>query len=73
MRLLVVFAKYWLAVLRKEKVIEFRSSNHPVLLKAGQCLLFALSMSHRRKGKDTLVSARVSDVQLLDVGQARAA
>ena len=73
MRLLVVFAKYWLAIMRKEKVIEFRSSNHPVLLRAGQCLLFALPMSKRRKGKDTLVFARVSDVQLLDVDQARAA
>jgi hypothetical protein len=73
MRLLVVFAKYWLAILRKEKVTEFRSSNHSLLLSAGQCLLFALSMSYRRQGKDTLVCARVSDVQLLDVDQARAA
>ena len=67
MRLLVVFEKYWLAILRKDKVIEFRSSNHPVSLSVGQCLLFALSMSHRRKGKDTLVCARVSDVQRLGV------
>lgn len=73
MRLLVVFAKYWLAILRKDKVIEFRSSNHPVSLSVGQCLLFALSMSHRRKGKDTLVCARVSDVQRLGVDQACAA
>ena len=35
MRLLVVFAKYWLAIMRKEKVTEFRSSNNPVLLSAG--------------------------------------
>ena len=73
MRLLVVFEKYWLAILRKDKVIEFRSSNHPVSLSVGQCLLFALSMSHRRKGKDTLVCARVSDVQRLGVDQACAA
>lgn len=70
MRLLVVFEKYWLAILRKDKVIEFRSSNHPVSLSVGQCLLFALSMSHRRKGKDTL---GVSDVQRLGVDQACAA
>ena len=45
MRLLVVFAKYWLAIMRKEKVTEFRSSNNPVLLSAGLYLLIALPMS----------------------------
>lgn len=35
MRLVVVHEKYWLAILNKDKLIEFRSSNHPILLQAG--------------------------------------
>ena len=73
MRLIVVFERFWLAILHKEKLIEFRSSNHPILLEAGQCLLFALAMLHRRKGKDALVAARVLKVELLDVEKAREA
>jgi hypothetical protein len=73
MRLVVVFERFWLAILRKEKLIEFRSSNQPILLEAGQCLLFALAMLHRRNGKDSLLAARVLKVELLDVDQAREA
>ena len=71
MRLVVVHEKYWLAILHKHKLVEFRSSKQPILLEAGQCLLFALAMRHRRSGKDALVFARVVKVELLDVDHAR--
>ena len=73
MRLVVVHEKYWLAILRKDKLIEFRSSNHAILLNACQCLLFALPMRHRRNGKGALICARVLSAELLDVDQACAA
>ena len=72
MRLAVVFEKFWLAILHIEnKLVEFRSSKHPTLLESGQCLLFALAMRHRRNGKELLVIARVSRVELLLVDTAR--
>ena len=71
MRLAVVFEKFWLAILHKNKLVEFRSSKHPTLLESGQCLLFALAMRHRRNGKESLVIARVSRVELLLVDTAR--
>ena len=71
MRLVVVFERFWLSILHKEKLVEFRSSNHPILLEAGQCLLFALAMLHRRNGKDALVAAKVLKVELLNVDQAQ--
>jgi hypothetical protein len=71
MRLVVVHEKYWLAILHKHKLVEFRSSKQPILLEAGQCLLFALAIRHRRSGKDALVFARVVKVELLDVDHAR--
>ena len=55
MRLAVVHEKYWRAILHKDKLIEFRSSKHPTMLDAGNCLLFALAMRHRRGGKDDLI------------------
>jgi len=73
MRLVVVLEKFWLAILRKDKLIEFRSSNHAILLNACQCLLFALPMRHRRNGKGALICARVLSAELLDVDQACAA
>jgi hypothetical protein len=52
----VVLEKYWLAILLKDKVTEFRSSNHAIiLLNAHQFLLFALPIRHRRNGKDALL------------------
>ncbi len=71
MRLLVVHEKYWLAILHKDKLVEFHSSKQPMLLEAGQCLLFALAMRRRRNGQDSLVLARVLEVGLLDVDRAR--
>jgi hypothetical protein len=73
MRLLVVHEKYWLAILHKDKLVEFHSSKQPMLLEAGQCLLFALAMRRRRNGQDSLVLARVREVGLLDVDRAREA
>jgi hypothetical protein len=62
MRLAVVLAvvheKYWLAILNKDKLIEFRSSRPPILLEAGDSLLFALAMRHRKIGKDALILAQ---------------
>ena len=46
MRLAVVHEKYWLAIQRKDKLIEFRSSNQTIMLDAGDCLLFAFAMRH---------------------------
>ena len=71
MRLVVVHEKYWRAILHKDKLVEFHSSKQPMLLEAGQCLLFALAMRHRRNGQDSLVLARVREVGLLDVDRAR--
>ena len=71
MRLVVVHEKYWLAILHKDKLVEFRSSKQPISLEAGQCILFAVAMRHRRNGKDALVFARVWKVELLDVDHAR--
>jgi hypothetical protein len=71
MRLVVVHEKYWRAILHKDKLIEFRSSKQPVLLEAGQCLLFARAMCHRRNRRDTLLFALVLKMELLDVGHAR--
>lgn len=71
MRLVVVHEKYWLAILHQDKLIEFRSSKQPILLEAGQCLLFARAMRHRRNGKDALVFARVLKAEPLDVDHAR--
>jgi hypothetical protein len=71
MRLLVVHEKYWLAILHKDELVEFYSSKQPMLLEAGQCLLFALAMRHRRNGQDSLVLARVLEVGLLDVDRVR--
>ena len=70
-RLVVVHEKYWLAILHKDKLVEFRSSKQPILVEAGQCLLFALAMRLRRSGKDALISARVLKVELLHVDHAR--
>ncbi len=65
--------KYWLAILHKDKWVEFHSSKQPMLLEAGQCLLFALAMRRRRNGQGSLVLARVREVGLLDVDRAREA
>ena len=70
MRLAVVFEKFWLAILQKCKLVEFRSSKHSVSLEAGQYLLFALAIHLRRKGKDSLLIARVLRVELLHVDMA---
>ena len=70
MRLAVVHNKYWLAILHKVKLVEFRSSRHRTSIKAGHSLLFALAMRHRRRGNDRLIHARVSRVDVLDVGKA---
>jgi hypothetical protein len=43
------------------------------MLEAGQSLLLAIAMPHRRNGKDALVLARVKKVELFDVDQAREA
>jgi hypothetical protein len=59
MRLVVVHEKYWLVILHRDKLIEFRSSKQLLLLEAGQCLLFARAVRHRTNGKDALVFARV--------------
>jgi hypothetical protein len=71
MRLVVVHEKFWLAILHKDKLREFRSSKQHILLEACQSLLLALAMLHRRNCKDALVLARVNQVELLDVDQAR--
>jgi len=70
MRLVVVHEKYWLAILNKDKLIEFRSSKQPILLEAGDSLLFALAMRHRKGGKDALILARVLRVDLLQIDEA---
>ena len=70
MRLAVVHSNYWLAILHKVKLVEFRSSRHPTSIMAGHSLLFALAMRHRRRGNDRLIHARVSRVDVLDVGKA---
>ena len=57
MRLAVVREKYWRAILHKDILIEFFSSKHPTRLDAGNCLLFALAIRHRRTGKDDLIFA----------------
>ena len=57
LRLLVVHEKYWLAILHKDKLVEFRSSRHPTSIKAGHSLLFAVVMRHRRRGSDSLIHA----------------
>ena len=67
MRLAVVHEKYWLAILNKDKLIEFRSSNQPILLQAGHSLLFALAMRHRKRGKDAMILARVLSTELLHI------
>jgi hypothetical protein len=58
MLLAVVHEKYWLAILNNDKLIEFRSSRPPILLEAGDSLLFALAMRHRKIGKDALILAQ---------------
>ena len=40
------------------------------MLDAGNCLLFALAMRHRRGGKDDLILARVLRVEVLEVRKA---
>ena len=40
------------------------------MLNTGNCLLFALAMRHRRRGKDDLILARVLRVEVLDVSEA---
>ena len=67
MSLAVVHEKYWLAIQGEDKLIEFRSSNQTIVLDAGDSLLFALAMRHRRRGKDDLILARVLRVEVLDV------
>ena len=73
MRLVVVHEKFGLAILHKDKLIIFRSSKQYTQLEAGQCLLLALAMLHRRNSKDALVLAQEKKVELLDVDQAREA
>jgi hypothetical protein len=73
MRLTVVHEKYWLAILNKDKLVEFRSSRSPILLEAGDSLLFALAMRHRKRGMDALILARVLRVELLQIDEAREA
>ena len=53
---------YWRAraILHEDILIEFSSSKHPIRLDAGNCLLFALDIRHRRTGKDDLIFARVT-------------
>ena len=70
MRLAVVREKYWRAILHKDILIEFCSSKHPTRLDAGNCLLFALAIRHRRTGKDDLIFARVLRVEVLEVREA---
>ena len=71
MRLAVLHEKFWLAVRNKEKLVDFRSGSCPIDLEAGDPILFALGVRHRRKGKDALVFARVSKKpELLDVDSA---
>ena len=71
--LAVVHEKYWLAILNKEKLVEFRSNRPPILLEAGDSLLFALAIRHKKRGKDALILARVSRVELLQIDEAREA
>ena len=66
----MVYEKYCWAILHKDKLIEFRSSKHPTILDADNCLLFALAMRHRRRGKDDLILARVLRVEVLEVSEA---
>ena len=66
----MVFEKFWLAILHKNKLVEFRSSKHPTLPETGQYLVFALAMRHRRNGNESLVIARVLRVELLHVDTA---
>ena len=40
------------------------------MLDAGDSLLFALAIRHRRRGKDDLILARVLRVEVLDVSEA---
>lgn len=72
MRLAVLHKKYWLAVRNKEKLVDFRSGSCPIDLEAGDIILFALGVRHRRMGNDALVFVRVSKKpELLDVDRAR--
>ena len=57
--------------MHRDKLVKFHSSKQPILLEAGQCLLFALAMRHRRNGQDSLVLAWVREVELLDVDRTR--
>ena len=71
MRLAVLHEKYWLAILHKTKLVDFRSGKCPILLQAGDCVLFALGVRYRKKGRNALVFARVMKTELLDVDKAR--
>ena len=52
-------------------MVEFRSGKCNILLEEGDPILFALGKRHRRKGKDSLVFARVSKApELLPVEEA---
>ena len=71
MRLAVLHKKYWLAIRNKEKLVDFRSGSCPIDLEAGDPILFALGVRHRRNGEDALVFALVSKKsELLDVDHA---
>jgi hypothetical protein len=58
-------------MVHKNKLIEFRSYKHHILLGAGHCLLFALAMLLQGYGKDALVFARVWKVGLLGADHTR--
>lgn len=59
MRLAVLHKKYWLAIRNSEKLVDFRLGSCPIYLEAGDPILFALGVRHRRNEPTQLPAQRL--------------
>jgi hypothetical protein len=69
-RITVVHKRFYFKILHGNKLVEFRSANSSFRFVPGLCLLFSLNGIWRKRGMNSLVFARVSDMLMLTYHEA---